>query len=367
MRINSISVAPINRNSNNSKFNSYTSPIPQASSSIISFSASIEQHKAAKILMRVLDLDGTFLNGTIPQQQKIINYTKQHGENLVFATNRNLASFKKKFTDLAAKGLKLPDEYHYIGSDGNEIYKVVNGEFIQDMSYDINLRQTTGYERDKIYNTLKDLSANYKLSKNELSAHPNLEEYKNEDPDFWSSKVSYYEWNAFSSSKIPYKHDSNSLFVKFMVSADAKKAFVKDLIKTLDEKGIKNLDIGYIEYDQKNLQEFCSEDIRTRAKLRTNVDTQKLETVSLSPANKGKAVNYLSEKLKISTKNISVVDDEENGISAMSLGAFGVLLSNATDGLRKAIDNLPPRLKKRIVKVTKPGAEGILQSLGIDA
>ncbi len=307
--------------------------------------------------MFVFDLDGTLANGTADEINLIIKTTKQRNADLIYATGRNLQEVEKLQQKLAKKGITLPTPDYLVCANGQFVYENIDGILVKDTHYEELLRAKTNFDSEKVLKVMHKLanSDKYLFSEEQLSALnklPDYQEIKANDPDFYKSKISYYEWNP------------SEFMSEYFVSSDVHlKSLKKDIKETLMDSGIKT---KFIENQySKQIMDACKESILLQSNpLRRHQDGG-MTALFLCPADKADGIKYLKEKLNVPYNEILMAGNDNNDTSMAELskkGAYFICLNNSSDMLK----NLSVSLKKftnSLFTATKNGAQGILEGI----
>ncbi|OGI28643.1 MAG: hypothetical protein A2287_00700 [Candidatus Melainabacteria bacterium RIFOXYA12_FULL_32_12] len=330
----------------------------------VSFTGLLPDNDIKKLKMFVFDLDDTLLNGTDNDIKEVLDNTK--GKIVVYASAKRL----KELLQVAGDGKKLPLPDYFIANNGQFIYKRKNNDLVEMEDWALGLREQTGFDREKVYSIMKNLAQKYHFSNEELNQKSNLNEYKEKNPDFWNSKISFYEF-----------YPSN-FFQEFMVAPGIGNILKEELPALFKKNGIKAR-FTFNTYPKSNLDTLDkyfpdnkAEDIRDKARplrIYKQSDTARypdhqlgdLDTVHIGAGEKGDAVEFLRKQLGIKPKNVLAVGDDKNDVSLTDKGYWFVFINNASDTLRNFIDNLNDFLKSKILKASKDGAAGILEAINL--
>lgn len=307
--------------------------------------------------MFVFDLDGTLANGTEEEIGLIIKTTRQRNADLIYATGRNLQEVEKLQQKLAKKGITLPLPDYLICANGQFVYENIDGILVKDTKYEELLRAKTNFNSKKVLKAMNKLanSDKYMFSEEQLSALeklPYYQEIKTTDPDFYKSKISYYEWNP-----------SEFMNEYFVASDIPLKSLKKDIKETLLESGIKT---KFIENQySKPIMDACRQSILLQSHpLRRHPDGA-MTALFLCPADKADGIKYLKEKLDIPYNEILMAGNDNNDTSMAELskrGAYFICLNNSSDMLKKLSVSLK-KIADSLFMTTQNGAKGILEGM----
>ena len=308
--------------------------------------------------MFVFDLDGTFADGSKETIDNVINMHKERNATLVYATGRTLKEFHILQAKKLTQDITIPTPAYLVTSNGQHIFKNIDGKLIKDPDWEIKINKNTHFDRTKVYETLKELSQTekYKFSPEQLKKLRSLDDFekrKQLDPDFWNSKISYYEWS-------PSEH-----MVELFVGADVDlEEFEKTLTKELEKKGIKTRYI--FNHYSKKIMDKCKESILLQSRPMREDKKGSMNVLFICPANKADSVEYLREKLNIPYNEIVTAGNETNDISLAKLtqkGTFFICVGNASKVFTDFIDTIIDKVANQIVFATKNGAEGIFEGI----
>lgn len=312
--------------------------------------------------MFVFDLDGTFAHGLNEDILKVLELKKKANAVLTYATGRTLKEVKNLQAKLEAKGIFLPTPDHLITNNGQFIYENIGGELVEDLNWQKQLRETTGFDRSKICRIMYDIAhrSEYAFNKTEykkLLALDNFRQIKETDPDFWDSKISYYEWNA-SANMVEY----------FIAAGVDINKFKNTILAEFSKVGIKTKFID--NHYSKPIMDACRPSILLQShQLRRHPDGS-MSVLFLSPADKGDGIEYLGKKLNISRDEIVMAGNDNNDLSMASLvknGSFFICVSNATEKLKDFANEIKRQIKggmtNNVIFTTQEGVKGILEGL----
>ncbi|OGH98474.1 MAG: hypothetical protein A2104_04940 [Candidatus Melainabacteria bacterium GWF2_32_7] len=346
----------IHSNINSSKCNTFTSKTQldkfRANTFVdqVSFKSLQDKPSNAEHLF-VFDLDGTFADGNMQEIQEALELKNNKNGKLVYATGRTLELYGKLEDKLSEKGIKLPRPDYLITNHGQFIYKKDdNGSFILDNDWKIR-QENTGFNHDDVKETIRQLGQTdkYRLPEREVAKIPDLESNKKLDPEFYNSKIAYYEYGA------------SKYFLEFMTTPYVIDEFEKDCLSKLQEKGI-NSRITREYFPEDSINRSNKDDIKARAQYRAN-DEKAVHVLFISAADKSDAVEYLRKKLNVKKDNTIVAGNGGNDACLTNKGFWFISVGNAEKLLKDFINKLDKNLKERIVIATKKGTAGILEGL----
>ena len=259
----------------------------------------------------VFDLDGSFAEGINQEIQQDLTVTKDKNALLIYATSRTLDQLHSLINKMDDKGIKLPLPDIFIASNGQFIYEKKDNQLILDESWMVNLKKKTGFDRQIVYDLVKQLGQTdkYRLKEEELAKRPDLEQYKQRDPDFWNSKISYYEFCP------------SEFFLEFMATSGNENLHA-DLEKVFEAQGIKAVFNTNV-YPKSNLDKYCSDDIKDKARPFRINDDGGLFTLHIGAAEKSDAVEFIRQKLNLPYENVICAGDGHNDICLAELTKKG--------------------------------------------
>jgi len=184
-----------------------------------------------------------------------------------------------------------------------------------------------------------------------LKAMDDFEKTKENDPDFYESRISHYEW-------------SPSVFMsEYIVSPTVNmEELRKDINQELAKSGIKT---KFIEsHYSKN--KLCNWDDIILSQLHPlRKDSEGGATgIILCPANKADGIKYLKNQLNIPYSEILMSGDGDNDISMAELskkGAYFICLNNASDKLKQISSSLKEFFN--IIMAKNDGNKGIAEGI----
>lgn len=306
------------------------------------------------------DLDGTLLEGTNEDIQRILYLKEKANAVLSYASGQTIQEFLKKQEKYAQEGFFIPTPEHFTANNGQFVYDNIDGKLVEDMNWRKIIKEKTNFDRETVISTMQEIGQRpkYKHSLREITRLENFNDPKlkgiglrrQEDPHFWNSKISYYEWN-------PSIH-----MVEYFVGHDVHLPKLKDdITEALERKDIKNKFI-YHEYDKKIMDKCPDSMLRQSRPLREDVNG-KMRVLFVCPADKADGVQYLGQKLNISTDEILSAGNDSNDYSLADLskkGAFFVCVGNAFNNL---VNHAQKVSSDAIIFAKNHGAAGITEGI----
>jgi len=303
--------------------------------------------------MFVFDLDGTLAAATNNQMKTIFDKSKDCNSYIVYATGRTLKEFKKLQNQLFSKDIILPNPDYLVANNGQFLYENIDGLLLENLRYQIELQQRTKYNRDIVTDLMKNFAqrSKYKYTSSELSHLSNLDKVKVSDPEFYDSKISYYEWNP-SKNMAEYflSHDVNT----------------KELRAEIEEELAKrNIKVKFREnHYTKPIMDACNESILLQSNnLRRHKDGS-MTALFLCAADKSDGIDYIRKSHGINFSEILMAGNDDNDIPMARLskkGAKFICLNDSSKNLIAYCQNL----KENCLVSLKSGAEAILDGLQI--
>jgi len=333
------------------------SPIIRHSADEVSFSGL--RSKDAKALF-AFDLDGTFAHGSNEDIQKVLELAKKANATLIYATGRTFNEVINLQNDLKLKGIELPTPEFLVANNGQFVYKNIDGSLVEDMNLRAEIKAKTGFDRATVYKTVQDIAhrPEYKHSESEIEILKkfkteelgDFELRKQEDPNFWDSKISYYEWNA------------SSHMLEYFLSSDVDvKKLKKTITSELKPQGIKT---KFITHDySKKIMDKCKPKLRRQSQPVRQDSQGGMKVLFTCPADKADGIKYVSRQLGISHKEILMAGNDTNDYSMADFsakGAFFVCVSNAVDVLKDYAGKIK---SKTVVFSNAEGAAGIAEGI----
>ncbi len=310
--------------------------------------------------MFVFDIDGTFATGPQANIDSILKLKKERNACLVYATGRTAEEIHKLRAKLETKGLKLPLPDYLVSNNGQFLHKNVNGVLEEDLNYHAILLKQTNFDRAAVKNALRTLAHTdcYKYSAQELSELQNFvspetfEKIKASDPEFYDSKISYYEWNP-----------SVFMIECFLASDINTKKFKEDINKLLGEQDIR---VKFVEnLYSKPIMDACREDILLQSHPKRRHADGSMTAFFVCPADKADGIKYLRHQLKIPFNEILMAGNDDNDISMANLtlaGSWFVCVNNASNKLKAKVEALQQKFEKIFITANE-GSTGILEGI----
>lgn len=307
--------------------------------------------------MFVFDLDGTFAHSTNEEIQKIIQIRKQQNATLIYATGRSKKQFEELQKESESKGIFLPTPEYLISNNGQFLHENIDGFLVENLEYKSILKTKTNFDSKTVFNTMKKLanSDKYKFNPQELSRLEKLENFKDikaSDPDFYESKISYYEWNA------------SEFMSEYFIASDVDiEKLKKDIQSELDDYGIKTKFIENL-YSKKTMDD-CRDDILLQSNPLRRHNDGAMTAFFLCPADKSDGIEFLKNKLDVPYNEVLMAGNDDNDIPMADLskkGAYFICLNNSSDKLKEAVNKLKAVFNS--IFITKnDGANGILDGM----
>ena len=305
----------------------------------------------------VFDLDGTLAAGTGEEIQKIIEIAKQRTAKLIYATGRSKKEVEKLQQKLAEQQIILPTPEYLVSNNGQFLYENIDGVLVKNTNYETMLKQTTNFDSKKVFETMRNLahSDEYKFSPQQLQSLEKLSEFnaiKEKDPEFYTSKISYYEWNV------------SEFMSEYFVAAGVDLAKLKlDIQKALAKNGIKTKFTEKL-YPKK-IMDVCNESILLQSHKLRRHDNGAMTALFLCPADKADGIQYLRKQLDVPSAEILIAGNDDNDVSMAQLAREGthfICLNNASDTL-KTFSTLLKNTFNNIFMAKNDGAKGILEGM----
>ena len=331
---------------NNGSLNKYQYKMPVLSD-MVSFSGRKNQNNKHLFLF---DLDGTFIEGSDSEIKQAVSLIDEHNGILTYNTGRSLDGFIQGRKNLAEKGINLPFPKYLIINNGQSIYKVNNGEFIPDKEWQC-IIEKANFEISTVIDLLKGLAQKKKYLfteeelKSKIKDNEAFQRYKEIDPDFHKSKISYYTW-----------HNRPHIVITPGLSD-----LDKHILRTMRNNGIRVRLVKY--YFPKFKIDTLPEDLQMKSRLLRSDEHGGQHAIMLNMTDKGTAAEYLRNKLHIAKENVFAAGDEGNDISMTRYGYNFISVQNADSLLRTHILSLPDKLRERCIQASKDGTAGIIEVL----
>lgn len=303
----------------------------------------------------VFDLDGTFAEGTESEIQAILRFQQQKNGILVYATGRTLKEFYKLQAKLKETGGYLPLPQYLITNNGQFLYEQRDGVLIEDKAWERYLQEKTNFNRSIVYDTMKALAhrKEYLLNHKKYEHQVDVKLLQAQDPDFWKSKISYYQWNP------------SKFMVEFFVSPDIEiEALKAQISEHLNQKGITTKFI--LNRYPKPIMDACSSDIRLQTQPIRQDQHGTVTALFLCPADKADGVEYIRAKNNIAAPEVILAGNDTNDVSLahfVQQGAYFIGVGNAHQILLDCIKKLKAQWSNNVIVAKQTGAAGILEGL----
>ena len=303
--------------------------------------------------MFVFDLDGTLATATPKQLNQIFAKAKNCSADIVYATGRTKKEVVKLQKELLDKGVVLPNPKHLITNNGQYLYDNIDGQMVESLSYQNMIQAKSHYNRDVVTQTMHEIahSDKYKYSDEELESIPNLQEVKASDPDFYNSKISYYEWNP--------SPNMSEYFIAHDVDNDELK---DEIVGTLSEKNI-NVKFRDNLYSKK-IMDACSD--RPEILLQSNNlrrhPNGEMTALFLCAGDKSDGIEFLKNQKGVLYKDILMAGNEDNDIPMANLSEKGAKFICLKDASIRLIDHCA-KIKDNIFLSIQNGADAIVSGI----
>lgn len=300
----------------------------------------------------VFDLDGTLATASQNQMDTIFKTAKAHNGDIVYATGRTLKEVIKLQQKLKNNSITLPNPDYLITNNGNFLYENIDGILVENIKYQEELQNNTKFNRDIITNTIKRISQRpeYQYKNEELATLSNLEEIKLSDPEFYNSKITYYEWNP-SKNMAEYflSHDINP------------QNFKKELNEELSKHNIK---VKFREnHYTKPIMDACKTSILLQSNpLRRHKDGS-MTALFICAGDKSTGIEFIKKLKNIAYSDILMAGNDDNDIPMAKItrkGAKFICLNDASENL---ITFCKQQFRKNVLLSVKNGADAILNGL----
>lgn len=315
--------------------------------------------KDAKALF-ALDLDGTLAHGLPDDLEKVFAMKEKANAVMVYATGRNLKEFFDLQKEANRYNFRLPLPDFLISNNGQFVYKNISGELVRDEKWVSLVNQKTGFDRNTVYDTILEVAhrPEYKFNEEEMTKLKSLEDFelrKKEDPHFWDSKISYYEWNP------------SKFMLEYFLAADVDVPKLQNTIK--DELKLHEIKTKFIvnKYP-KTIVDKCDDKLIRQSQPMREDSKGGMTAMFSCPANKADGVKYISKLLKIPNEEILTAGNEMNDISMVNMtqnGSFFVCVANAVDDLKTAVARLQKRPSHKysdhLILAQNGGTAGIVE------
>ena len=281
------------------------------------------------------DLDGTFLNGTPCDIGRIMALKQVHNAKLVYVTGQIIEEFRERQADLAKCGMTIPTPDYFIENNGQSVFKNEQGSLVKNTEYSEKLYTDTNFERECVKAEMKKLARTPKYLYNEdemkqLRANKNFDKIKENNPEFYDSKISYYEWSP------------SEFMTEYIVAADVDMtALKKEVNDALTKKGIK-ANLQEMRFPKEDV-DACKYEFLLGAHELMRDKEGGLTALFVSAGSKSSGVEFLKEKLKMPYEEILMAGDGENDLDMAQMsrkGAFFICVHNAFQKLKNACKEL---------------------------
>jgi hydroxymethylpyrimidine pyrophosphatase-like HAD family hydrolase len=182
---------------------------------------------------------------------------------------------------------------------------------------------------------------------------PDFNKRKEADKDFYSSKVSYYEFHP------------SQFGLEYILSPKIKiDKFENDLTAALGKKGIR-AKYTYFKFDKEKIDKSGDDIIAKSRPFRVNSKGE-VKALFLSPLDKSDCVEYLRNKLGIAQNEVLAAGDEGNDYPIAKLtenGSFFVCVANATKDFRRLVLNIKDKKRNTLILAKNEGAAGIVEGI----
>ena len=303
--------------------------------------------------MFVFDLDGTLATATTEQLKTIFNKAKSCNSEMVYATGRTFKEFFKLQNKMANKGIELPIPNYLIANNGQFLYENIDGVLIENLAYQEQLIQKTNYNRDIVTQIMRKFakSDRYKYTQAELNTLKNLNEVKISDPEFFDSKISYYEWNP-----------SKNMAEYFLAHDINIEEFKKEVVDALAQKGCK---VKFREnHYSKPVMDACNESILLQANTLRRFEDGSMNALFLCAADKSDGIDFIRKSKGINFSEILMAGNDDNDIPMAKLAQKGAKFICLNDASTRLI-NYCKNLKENVLVAVKNGADAIIEGLEV--
>ena len=303
--------------------------------------------------MFVFDLDGTLATATAEQLNIVFNKAKSCNSEVVYATGRTFKEFFKLQNKMADKGISLPNPNYLIANNGQFLYENIDGLLVENLAYQEQLMQKTNYNRDIVTQTMRDFakSDKYRYIQAELRTLENLNEVKTSDPEFFDSRISYYEWNP-SKNMAEY-------FLAHDINVDE---FKKEVVDVLAQKGCK---VKFREnHYSKPVMDACNESILLQANTLRRFEDGSMNALFLCAADKSDGIDFIRKNKGIDFSEILMAGNDDNDIPMAKLAQKGAKFICLNDASTRLMDYCKS-LKENIFVALKNGADAIIDGLEV--
>ncbi len=303
--------------------------------------------------MFVFDLDGTLATATTEQLKTIFNKAKSCNSEMVYATGRTFKEFFKLQNKLAGKGVDLPLPNYLIANNGQFLYENIDGVMIENLAYQEELMHKTNYNREIVTQVMRDFakSDKYRYTDAELNTLANLNEVKLSDPEFFDSRITYYEWNP-----------SKNMAEYFLARDINVEEFKNEIVETLAEKGCR---VKFREnHYSKPIMDACKDSILLQSNTLRRFKDGSMNALFLCAADKSDGIDFIRKNRGINFSEILMAGNEDNDIPMAKLaqkGAKFICLNDASSRLLGYCNSV----KENIFVALKNGADAIIDGLEV--
>ena len=297
----------------------------------------------------VFDLDGTLASANSDQMDLIYKYAQNKNAKVVYATGRVKPEVESLQNKLSKKGITLKNPDYLIANNGQFLYENVGGFMVGNKDYQELLREKTGFDRETVYDTMKEISEKYTYNDDELNSLENLEEVRSSDPNYYNSKISYYEWNASDN------------MVEYFISSDVDIEKLKEEISLkLLQKGVKTKFIQ--NRYPKPIMDACSKSILLQSNsLRRHKDGA-MSALFLCPCNKADGVDFVRSIEQVPFCEVLIAGNDDNDISMANLSSKGANFICLNDSSNELIEHCRT-LNENVFLALKKGAGAIIEGI----
>lgn len=290
------------------------------------------------------DLDGTMALGSKEDILEIYSIFKEYNFKVVYVTGRDIKNFRKLGkTFYKEKGVKLLTPDYLVALNGAKIYKFRKSHFIPIKRLFIDKKWHRTIKVD--WNKKACLQA-FKNTANQLrfgNNMPAIVDVKYKPSPFYLETIVHHQFIEPIRSMLNEECNKNNTKVNIIYDY---------LPKIYTDMGLKVLD--KIDKQKANI-------IREMRDQEGGV-----YVMQPSATNKGEAVSYLVNKLKLDKSQVIAAGDGGNDYHLLSNGFTSIVVNNAHHTLlRTPLENLPLDKKNNILFVPYDGARGLLEGLNI--
>lgn len=303
--------------------------------------------------MFVFDLDGTLATATTEQLKTIFNKAKSCNSEIVYATGRTFKEFFKLQNKLANKGVDLPLPNYLIANNGQFLYENIDGIMVENLAYQEQLIQNTNYDREIVTQVMRDFakSDKYRYTDAELNTLSNLNEVKLSDPEFFDSRITYYEWNP-----------SKNMAEYFLAHDINLEEFKKEIVETLADKDCR---VKFREnHYSKPIMDACNESILLQSNSLRRFKDGSMNALFLCAADKSDGIDFIRKNKEIDFSEILMAGNEDNDIPMAKLAQKGAKFICVNDASSRLLDYCNS-IKENIFVALKNGADAILEGLEV--